>query len=101
MDNRRLRSICIVVTLLIGNSVYMMLLGPRRLSDDTYNTINDMFGSFLSDLISIVGEGIFIIISYTIIMLIVFKLFPIPEKIIDSESMSTAHKEIQNEETRE
>lgn len=101
MDNRRLRSISIIITLLVGNSVFMSLLGPSPFYDSTYDAVINIFGRFLGMFICEVGEGRYIIISYTIIMLIAFKLFPVPKKLVDRESISTEHMEIQNEETGE
>jgi hypothetical protein len=79
MDNKQLRRIFISVTLILGNSIFMALIGPRRLFDNTYNTINNDFGYFLGDLIIKVGEGSYIIISYAIIIFVICKLFPNPK----------------------
>lgn len=84
MDNKQIRKICVAVTLIVGNSVFMALLGPRRLFENTYTAIHDTFGYFLGDLIIKVGEGSYIIISYAIIIFIICKLFPIQKITSDS-----------------
>lgn len=79
MDNKLLRKIGAALTILVGNTVFMALLGPRRLVESTYQTINNEFGHFIGQYICKLGEGIYIIISYGIILFIIFKLFPLPK----------------------
>jgi len=80
MSNTLLRKIGVILTILVGNTVFMALLGPRKLFDNTYETINNTFGYFIGEFICKVGEGIYIILSYAIILFIVLKLFPVPKK---------------------
>jgi hypothetical protein len=79
MDNSTLRRIFVVVTLLVGNSVFMVLLGPSPFYDTTYDAVINALGRFLGMFICEVGEGRYIIISYAIIIFIAFKLFPLPK----------------------
>lgn len=80
MDNKRLRSISIIITLLVGNSVFMSLLGPSPFYDNTYDAVINIFGRFLGMFICEVGEGRYIIISYLIIVVIILKLFPVSKE---------------------
>lgn len=76
MKENTIKKILIVLILLVGNSVFMMLVGPVRLSENTLNVIANAFGiNLFSDFIEKVGEGIFIIISYAIILWITIKIF--------------------------
>ena len=80
MDNLQLRRIFITIALIVGNSIFMTLLGPRKLFDGTYDAITNTFGYILGDFMINVGEGSYIIISYAIIILVIMKLFPVAKK---------------------
>lgn len=81
MKNNTIKKILIVLILLVGNSVFMMLVGPMGLSDNTYNLIGNLFGfGFFASFINKIAEGILIIISYAIILFITIKIFPENEK---------------------
>jgi hypothetical protein len=47
--------------------------------DKSRRSPTNTFGYFLGDFIVKVGEGSYIIISYAILIFIVFKLFPLPK----------------------
>lgn len=77
MNNNIIKKMLIVLILLVGNSVFMMLLGPMRLRDNTYNILGNLSGFvFFDSFIIKIAEGNLIIISYAIILFITIKIFP-------------------------
>lgn len=74
MDNIR-KKITLLI-LLVGNSVFMLMTGPVRLSDDLYDSILSIFGNFLGSFVLKLAAGSLIIISYAILLFIALKMFP-------------------------
>ena len=85
MNNILIRKIIIITTLLVGNTVFMLLLGPLNIQDETYGRIFEIFGGVLGQLVLRLIAGILIIISYTIVLIIALKMFPKPKDTADKE----------------
>lgn len=75
MNNVLVKKTLIILILLVGTSIFMIVMKPGLLTDGGHDQIINTFGLFIGSFVSKVVDGGAIIITYTIILLIAMRMF--------------------------